>query len=51
MANDIDIAVDELVKVKGYAKQIESMFAKLMQRSPEYYEYKKKWLLHKRISK
>lgn len=41
---DVNLAVDHLVKINNDKKTVERIFNKLMERNPNFYESKKKWL-------
>jgi len=42
---DVNLAVDHLVGIKTDQKIVERIFNKLMERNPNFYESKKKWLI------
>jgi len=43
---DINLAVDRLIKIKIDKKTVKRIFDKLMERNPNFYEPKKKWLFN-----
>ena len=47
VANDLDVAVEYLINIKSYGKQIKKILTRLMERDPKYYESKQKWLKNK----
>lgn len=43
VANDLDIAVEQLIQIEGFGDQVEDILDSLIERNPKYYDYKQKW--------